>query len=89
MRASRGVDSVLLTLPLPDSESSPDPQGKREEIIRLFRENIGALKGAQGFGVDDIIDPRDTRKSIIQILEAMPNGKQEYMPPKKHGIVPI
>jgi acetyl-CoA carboxylase carboxyltransferase component len=44
---------------------------------------------AYGFGIDDIIDPRDTRPVLIRILETMPEGKQDFMPPKKHGIVPI
>jgi hypothetical protein len=37
----------------------------------------------------DIIDPRDTRPLLIHLLETMPEGKQDFMPPKKHGIVPI
>jgi propionyl-CoA carboxylase beta chain len=84
-----GIEGAVDIACRKEIESSSDPQKKREEIIRLFRANIGALKGAQGFGVDDIIDPRDTRRHVIQILETMPKGKQEYMPPKKHGIVPI
>jgi acetyl-CoA carboxylase carboxyltransferase component len=69
--------------------SAPDPIKKRNELIDYFRTRIKSLAGAQGFGVDDIIDPRDTRPALIQILESLPEKKHEFMPPKKHGIVPI
>ncbi len=69
--------------------SAPDPAKKRDELLAYFRGRIKALAGAQGFGVDDIIDPRDTRPLINQILDTMKNRKHEFMPPKKHGIVPI
>jgi len=52
-------------------------------------ERIDSLAGASGFGIDDIIDPRDTRPTLIQIFETMGNEKKDFMPPKKHGIVPI
>ncbi len=84
-----GIEGAVDIVYGKEIESAPEPEQKREEIISLFRANIGAQQGAQGFGVDDIIDPRDTRRNIIQILETMPHGKQDYMPPKKHGIVPI
>lgn len=69
--------------------SAPDPEKKRAELLAYFRARIKALAGAQGFGVDDIIDPRDTRPLINQILDTLKSKKHEFMPPKKHGIVPI
>lgn len=84
-----GIEGAVDIVYRSEIESSADPDKTREEIILAFRANIGALQGAQGFGVDDIIDPRDTRWNIIRILETLPEGKQDYMPPKKHGITPI
>lgn len=69
--------------------AAADPEKKRQELLEYFRTRIRALAGAEGFGVDDIIDPRDTRPLIIQILDATGPKKHEFMPPKKHGIVPI
>lgn len=69
--------------------AAPDPEQKRREILAHFRKRIGALAGASGFGVDDIIDPRDTRPLLIQIFETMGLERHDFMPPKKHGIVPI
>jgi len=69
--------------------SAADPEKRRKELIDYFRSRTQALAGAQGFGIDDIIDPRDTRPTVVQILETFPKKKYEFMPPKKHGIVPI
>lgn len=69
--------------------AAEEPEKKRQELISYFRSKTGALNGAQGFGIDDIIDPRDTRPTLIRILETFPREKHEFMPPKKHGIVPI
>ena len=70
-------------------QTAADPEKKRQELIDHFRARTNAQAGASGFGIDDIIDPRDTRPTLIQILETMGPEKREFMPPKKHGIVPI
>jgi propionyl-CoA carboxylase beta chain len=70
-------------------ESAPDPESKRKELLDHFKSRINALRGASGFGIDDLIDPRDTRPTLIQILETVGNEQRGFMPPKKHGIVPI
>ena len=38
--------------------------------------------------IDDVIDPRETRPTIIRALE-MAAGKRVERPWKRHGIVPV
>ena len=38
--------------------------------------------------IDDIIDPRETRQTIIRGLE-MSKDKQVEKPWKKHGVMPV
>ena len=38
--------------------------------------------------VDDVIDPRETRPSIIRALE-LAEGKRVERPWKRHGVVPV
>ena len=38
--------------------------------------------------VDDVIDPRDTRKMLIDAF-AMLRTKREQLPPRKHGNSPL
>ncbi len=38
--------------------------------------------------VDDVIDPTDTRRKLIDGLEML-RSKQEELPPRKHGNMPL
>jgi len=70
-------------------ESTPDPMARRREMIEETRGRIGALRAAEGFGIDDIIDPRDTRRRLAEILDsAQPRRSQDH-PPKYRSIAPI
>jgi propionyl-CoA carboxylase beta chain len=70
-------------------ESAPDPMARRAEMIAETRTRIGALRAAEGFGIDDIIDPRDTRIRLADVLaQAQPRRPNDH-PPKFRSIVPI
>jgi len=70
-------------------ERAPDPLKRRQEMIDETRARIGALRGAEGFGVDDVIDPRDTRRRLIEIFAQTPRRRPNDHPPKHRSIVPI
>jgi propionyl-CoA carboxylase beta chain len=55
-----------------------------EYIERLEHPYIAAAKGY----IDDVIDPRDTRRKVAHALEML-RGKAESQPPKKHGNLPL
>ena len=38
--------------------------------------------------IEDIIEPNQTRETIIKSLEILEN-KREVLPPKKHGNIPL
>ena len=64
-----------------NTESAPDPMARRREMIEETRGRIGALRAAEGFGIDDIIDPRDTRRRLAEILNsAQPRRPQDHPP---------
>lgn len=72
-----------------DYESAPDPAARRQQMIDETRTRIGALRAAEGFGVDDIIDPRDTRRRLAEIFDqALPRRPHDH-PPKFRSIAPI
>jgi len=69
--------------------NAPDPMKRRQEMIDETRTRIGALRGAEGFGIDDIIDPRDTRRRLVEIFAStLPRRPQDH-PPKYRSIAPI
>jgi propionyl-CoA carboxylase beta chain len=70
--------------------NAADPAKRRDELIARFRSQLGALRAAAGFGVDDVIDPRETRPVLIDALKrAAPRRLRTLAPPKRHGISPI
>jgi propionyl-CoA carboxylase beta chain len=61
----------------------------RQEKIEEFRERFANpyVAADRGF-VDAVIQPRDTRKKLIQAL-AMLENKRDKNPAKKHGNIPL
>jgi propionyl-CoA carboxylase beta chain len=61
----------------------------RREKVEEFRERFANpyVVADRGF-VDAVIQPRDTRKKLIQAL-AMLETKRDKNPPKKHGNIPL
>jgi acetyl-CoA carboxylase carboxyltransferase component len=70
--------------------AAPDPAARRAEMIAEHRSRVSPLRAAQGFGVDDIIDPRDTRPLLIESLIRMAPRRHSGGGPRKfHDISPI
>ncbi len=70
-------------------EAAPDPAARRQEMIDDTRTRIGVLRAAEGFGIDDIIDPRDTRRRLIETLSQCQPRRPSDHPPKFRSIAPI
>jgi propionyl-CoA carboxylase beta chain len=70
-----------------------DGEPKREELrqkkIEEFRDRFANpyVAADRGF-VDAVIQPRETRKKLIQALEML-QTKRDKNPPKKHGNIPL
>ena len=69
-------------------EASEDPEKTREEMLNAVREQIDPYIAAKNALIDDIIDPRETRPTIIRGLR-MAAGKRVERPWKKHGVMPV
>ena len=54
-------------------EGAADPAQRREELIDEIRSRISPLQAAEGFGIDDIVAPKDTRSRIIETLASAPS----------------
>ncbi|MGH9493811.1 MAG: carboxyl transferase domain-containing protein, partial [Candidatus Sulfotelmatobacter sp.] len=71
-----------------ESQSS-ERAALREKKIEEFRDRFANPYVAADRGyVDAVIQPRDTRKKLIQAL-AMLETKRDKNPPKKHGNIPL
>jgi acetyl-CoA carboxylase carboxyltransferase component len=70
-------------------ETADDPEAKRAELIEEYTERFANPYSAAERGyVDDVIDPRETRRVLARSL-AMLRTKREQLPSRKHGNVPL
>jgi acetyl-CoA carboxylase carboxyltransferase component len=44
-----------------DIESAPDPEARRQELEDMLNQLRSPFRTAEAFGIEEIIDPRDTR----------------------------
>ncbi|AUX08989.1 acetyl-CoA/propionyl-CoA carboxylase carboxyl transferase subunit [Halalkaliarchaeum desulfuricum] len=70
-------------------EAASDTEARRQELIDEYREEFANPYTAADRGfVDDVIEPPDTRKRLIDDLEML-LSKRKSLPEKKHGNIPI
>jgi acetyl-CoA carboxylase carboxyltransferase component len=69
-------------------DEADDPDAKRAELIEGFKKMFDVYIAAGNDLVDDVIDPRETRKTICQALE-MAQHKRVERPWKRNGVVPV
>jgi acetyl-CoA carboxylase carboxyltransferase component len=69
-------------------EEAEDPAAKKAELIEDYRRLIDVYVAARNDMVDDVIDPRETRPTIIRALE-LAEGKRVERPWRRHAVVPV
>ena len=62
---------------------------EKTKAVQEYREKFANPYKAASLGyIDEIINPKDTRKKIVDALE-MTHNKRKSNPPKKHGNIPL
>jgi acetyl-CoA carboxylase carboxyltransferase component len=69
-------------------EASDDPERTREELVGRIRQSIDPYIAAHNDVIDDVIDPRETRPTIIRGLR-LAAAKRVQRPWRKHGVMPV
>jgi methylmalonyl-CoA decarboxylase subunit alpha len=68
---------------------APDPAARRAELVRSYEEQFNNPYFAASLGtIDEIIRPKETRRRIAVLLEAL-KDKAETRLPKKHNNIPL
>jgi propionyl-CoA carboxylase beta chain len=81
-----GAVNILYRRELLSSES---PDESRQEKVEEYREHFAnPFVAAERGYVDDVIEPRETRRKVIRALRMLAN-KGDTMPRKKHGNIPL
>lgn len=70
-------------------EAAADPKERERELEAELRELTSPFRTAEAFGVEDVIDPRDTRRYLCQFLDAMQLKLRTSVGPKmRSGVRP-
>ncbi len=81
-----GAINILYRKELAEAE---DPETLRAQLVQEYRDRFANPYVAASWGyLDDVIEPSQTRPSIINALEMLQNKRDEN-PPKKHGNIPL
>ncbi|MCS6880910.1 MAG: acyl-CoA carboxylase subunit beta [Oscillochloridaceae bacterium] len=70
-------------------KAAADPEARRKELIEEYQEkfNNPYVAAARGL-IDDVIEPRDSRRVLIRALHVTLSKRERHVP-KKHGISPM
>ena len=68
--------------------AAANPEEERARRVAEFRKLIDPYVAAGAALIDDVIDPRDTRPTLIRALD-MAKTKKVERPWKKHGVMPV
>lgn len=70
-------------------KNAENPQDVRAQRIKEYEDQFSnPYRAAERGSVDDIIDPKDTRRKLAQAFDAL-ETKRETSPDKRHGNIPL
>jgi acetyl-CoA carboxylase carboxyltransferase component len=70
-------------------ETAEEPEARRAELIAEYTDRFANpyIAAERGY-VDDVIDPRETRRVLVRSLDML-RTKREQLPQRKHGNMPL
>ena len=88
--AVMGPESAVNVLYKRELDAATDPDRLRAEKVAEFREKFANpyVAASRGF-IDEVIQPRETRRKLITALKNLENKRDKTGPPKKHGNIPL
>ena len=83
---SDGAVNIIFRREIAEAE---DKEARHKELVADYRAKFANpyIAASRGY-IDDIIEPHETRKRLIDALESL-IGKRQSLPPKKHGNIPL
>jgi propionyl-CoA carboxylase beta chain len=84
-----GPEGAVNILYRREMDAAGDAGAVKEDRTREYREKFANpyVAAERGY-VDEVIEPRETRRKLIQALEVL-HTKRDQNPPKKHGNIPL
>ena len=87
--AVMGPEGAVNILYKREMDGAKDPAALRQEKTSEYREKFANpyIAAERGY-VDEVIEPRDTRRRLSQALDVL-HTKRDTNPPRKHGNIPL
>ena len=87
--AVMGAEGAVNIVYRNDIKKADNPEAARLEFIREYEEQFAnPYVGAARNLIDEVIEPKDTRRYLSLALESL-RTKRDLRPPKKHGLMPL
>ena len=87
--AVMGADGAVQIIHRRRINSAGNPEQERERLVDDYNETFANPYQAAALGyLDDVIQPRDSRKVLVKALGALLD-KEETRPERKHGNIPL
>jgi len=87
--AVMGADGAVNIIHRKELSEAEDRESVHSELMEEYQSKFGDPYAAARSGwLDDVIEPAETRKKLIQALRPL-MSKREWVPPKKHGNIPL
>jgi acetyl-CoA carboxylase carboxyltransferase component len=87
--AVMGPQGAVEILHRREIDDADNPDARKAELVDEYTErHANPYEAAERGYIDDVIDPADTRPTIIAALELL-RSKREELPKRKHGNVPL
>ena len=83
-----GAVNILFRKQLAAAADDEERERMRQEFVAGMRATIDVFLSAKMGFLDDIIDPADTRRHIIEGLE-IAQRKRVLRPTRKRGVLPV
>jgi acetyl-CoA carboxylase carboxyltransferase component len=87
--AVMGAEGAVNILYQAEVKAAAKPAERRQQLVADYEDkfNNPYVAAARGL-IDDVIEPRDTRRVLIRALELTLSKRERHLP-KKHGIAPM
>ena len=87
--AVMGAEGAVNIIHRRELAEAEDPASTHVELVDEYRRKFGdPYVAARNGWLDDVIEPSETRHKLIQALKPL-RSKREWVPPKKHGNIPL
>ena len=88
--ATMGAEAAVNVLYRERLKRADNPEEARQELLDEYRdEHANPIRAANKRFLDDVIEPGETRIRIMRALELLTRKKDDPLPRKKHGNIPL